>query len=540
MREDASRIRAGADEGYDPHEKPFLEHLEDLRKTLMKMIVTMMVATILAFAFNKQIFAFVLYPVMLGDLGGKISFITLAPQEILMLSIKVAFFAGLIGSFPLLVFFVGEFVLPGLRQQEKRFVLPGIGIGFVLFLIGAAFAFFLACPIALKFFYKFQTERSEFLNPSLIVKEGKVSAADLLSAGSASEALKASSPGATPAPAPVTEINPELRAQIVEVLRDSVAISSDSELHITFDENSKKLILSTAPIQITPYQYGKYINFVTRLVLVFGLAFQLPVVVTILVKLELLTARVMRTTRPMAWIIMLIVSAIFTPPDIMTLGLLAGPLIVLYEICIWIAWFIETQREKTKREEEDQRQKRLSELHSKAEEDLSEEERAELHAHEIAQYEAEHAKIEDEITHAGYDDPGNEEEDGEQEHDESWHDDHHHGYPEDEAHYQQGHDEYGHPVEYDEHGHLIEHDEYGHPIEPDSSASQDDSCAPAGAILNLNEASLEELQSLPGVGPTLAQRLVNHRPFGNFDDVLGVPGISEKKLNHMIDRLIIE
>lgn len=512
MREDASRLRAGADEGYDPHEKPFLDHLEDLRKTLMKIIITLMITTILAFAFNKQIFAFVLYPVMLADLGDKISFITLAPQEILMLSIKVAFFAGFLGAFPLLMFFVGEFILPGLRQQEKRLVLPGIGIGFILFLTGAAFAFFLACPIALKFFFEFQQERTEFLNPSLMMKKGKISASDLISADSASEALKTSSPGANPELVSESAIDPALRAQIIEVLRDSVAISSDSKLHITFDEDSQKLILSTTPIQITPYQIGKYINFITRLVLVFGLAFQLPVVVTILVKLELLTARVMRTTRPMAWVVMLIVSAVLTPPDVMTLVLLAGPLIVLYEICIWIAWFIEAQREKTKQEEEDQRRKRISELHSKAEVDLSEEEKAELHAHEIAQYEAEHAEMDDEVTHAGYDDP----EEGEESHDESWHDDHHE-YAEDEAHYRQ------------------EHDEYGNPVDHDSSHGE-----PAGAIVNLNEATLEELQSLPGVGPALAQRLINHRPFGNFDDVLGVPGISEGKLNRMIDRLIIE
>lgn len=533
MREDASRIRSGADEGYDPHEKPFLDHLEDLRKTMMKIIITLMVTTILAFAFNKQIFAFVMQPVLLADLGGKISFITLAPQEFLMLSIKVCFFAGLIGSFPLLIFFIGEFILPGLREQEKRLVLPGIFIGFVLFLTGAAFAFYMACPIALEFFHKFQNERTEFLHPAAISNDGKISVTDLISADSVTEAIKKKAPENPPAEStPNDKIDPELRDQVVNILRDTLAISSTSKLHITFDEASGKLILSTAPIQITPYQMGKYINFVTRLVLVFGLAFQLPVVVTILVKLELLTARVMRTTRPMAWIIMLILSAIFTPPDIMTLGLLAGPLIILYEICIWIAWFIESQREKAARTEEEERQKRLGELYAKPAEDLSEEEKTELHAHEIAQYEAEHPKEDEgEHGHAGYDDPDN--------HDESWHEDQN-DYHADENHYHDDHDQYGNPIEYDEHGHQIHYDEFGHVIDPDHNGDEHDHCAPSGPIINLNEATLEDLQSLPGVGPSLAQRLINHRPFGNFDDVLGVPGISEDKLNGMIDRLIIE
>ena len=194
MREDASRIRSGADEGFDSHEKPFLDHLEDLRKMLMKIIATLMVTTIFAFAFNKQIFEFVLQPVLFADLGGKVSFITLAPQEFLMLSIRVCFFAGLIGSFPLLMFFIGEFILPGLRQQEKRFILPGIFVGFSLFLTGAAFAFYLACPIALKFFYDFQNERTEFLHPTEISKRVEISVSDLISADSVTEALKKKTP----------------------------------------------------------------------------------------------------------------------------------------------------------------------------------------------------------------------------------------------------------------------------------------------------------------------------------------------------------
>ena len=526
MREDASRIRSGADDGYDPHEKPFLDHLEDLRKTLGKIIVTVMIATILAFVFNIEIFEFALQPIKIAGLGDKVTFFTLSPQEMLMLSIKVAFYAGLIGSFPLLMFFVGEFILPGLREQEKRFVLPGIGVGFALFLTGAAFAFYLAAPIALEFFYDYQQKRTQFLNPSLLIDRNEVSVEDLISTGkNALQVPDPNSPDAPPA-TPEVEIDPVLKAQILKVMRNSFAITSDSELHIVFDEESEKLVLSTTPIQKVSYRIGEYINFITRLVLVFGLAFQLPVVVTILVKLELLTARVMRTTRPMAWIIMLILSAVFTPPDIMTLALLAGPLIVLYEICIWIAWFIETQREKAKQAEESERQKRLDELYSKH--DLSDEEKAELHAHEAAQYEVEHGDSDEEEAAQGgedTDESAGSDDSLDHDHDDSWHDDHQE-YSEDEAHYHQEHDEYGNLID--------------NPVDHEHSDDQHGAHHNGSQIVNLNDATLEELKTLPGVGPSLAQRLINHRPFGSFDDVLGVPGISEDKLNRMIDRLIIE
>ena len=56
MRENASRRRPGADDGYDAHEKPFLDHLEDLRHTLMKIGATLAIATIACFAFHTKIF----------------------------------------------------------------------------------------------------------------------------------------------------------------------------------------------------------------------------------------------------------------------------------------------------------------------------------------------------------------------------------------------------------------------------------------------------------------------------------------------------
>ena len=141
-----TKSKPGADEGFDPYEKPFLDHLEDLRKTIAKIGAIVIIATIASFSFNKEIFSFSLLPLKLANLSGHVNFITLSPQEILILSIKVSFFAALIVSFPLLVYFLGEFILPGLKQAEKRYLIPGVGAGFLLFLVGSSFAFFLAVP----------------------------------------------------------------------------------------------------------------------------------------------------------------------------------------------------------------------------------------------------------------------------------------------------------------------------------------------------------------------------------------------------------
>ena len=85
-----------------------------------------------------------------------------------------------------------------------------------------------------------------------------------------------------------------------------------------------------------------YVKFATRFILLFGVAFELPVIVMVLVKLDFLNYKLMSTTRSYAIIAIAIFSAIVTPtPDPFTMLVLAGPLYILYELCIWLAYFME-------------------------------------------------------------------------------------------------------------------------------------------------------------------------------------------------------
>ena len=63
-------------------------------------------------------------------------------------------------------------------------------------------------------------------------------------------------------------------------------------------------------------------------------------------------------------------------------------------------------------------------------------------------------------------------------------------------------------------------------------------------LVNLNTATLQQLQTLPGIGPALAQRIVNFREknhgFKRIEELLAVPGISEKKWKVIRDKVSVE
>lgn len=84
---------------------------------------------------------------------------------------------------------------------------------------------------------------------------------------------------------------------------------------------------------------NEYLQFVTMLILVFGLIFELPVLSFFLTKIGLLTPAFLRHYRRHGIVTMFIISAIITPPDVFTQVLLAGPLALLYELSILVSKF---------------------------------------------------------------------------------------------------------------------------------------------------------------------------------------------------------
>jgi sec-independent protein translocase protein TatC len=94
------------------------------------------------------------------------------------------------------------------------------------------------------------------------------------------------------------------------------------------------------PIQLTA-KVSEYLDLVMKLIFAFGIAFQLPVGLTLLAKVGIISSRGMRKFRRYAYVGCFIAAAVLTPPDVLTMTGLALPLVLLYEISIFSARLVE-------------------------------------------------------------------------------------------------------------------------------------------------------------------------------------------------------
>ncbi len=173
------------------------------------------------------------------------------PGEAFMLSLSLSFFGGLIVSFPLLMYFLLRFIIPGLLEHERRLLYKCVAAGFGLFLAGVSFSYFAVLPRVLSFFYNYSLD---------------------------------------------------------------MGIAND-------------------------WRIGYYLTFAAKLVFIFGIVFELPVIIIPLVKLGILTYERMRRTRAYALMGCLTAALFLSPaPDPGTMLIMAAPMYALYELCIAFAW----------------------------------------------------------------------------------------------------------------------------------------------------------------------------------------------------------
>jgi sec-independent protein translocase protein TatC len=137
----------------DDTRAPLIDHLIELRKRLLWCVLALAIAFGICLYFARPIFAFLVQPLVRAG-QGKIVYTQIF--EAFFVEVKVAFFAAAMLSFPVIANQLWQFVAPGLYRKERNALLPFLIATPVLFLMGAALAYFVAIPMALHFLLGFQ------------------------------------------------------------------------------------------------------------------------------------------------------------------------------------------------------------------------------------------------------------------------------------------------------------------------------------------------------------------------------------------------
>lgn len=238
-------------------------HIAELRKRLVNIVGTIIVMFVIAFFFYDPILEWMMKPLK-EVLPEQSSMIATGVPEAFFTALKVSFFSAFIFALPVIFWQTWLFIAPGLYANEKKFIVPFTFFATLMFLLGAAFAYYVVVPFGFEFL-------------------------------------------------------------------------------VNFGET----LVSVAP------RISEYVSFFTKLMIGFGLSFELPVITFFLATIGLVTDASLKGFFKYAVVFIFILSAILTPPDVITQTLMAGPMILLYGISIYIAKVInpeQTPEEKSSEE----------------------------------------------------------------------------------------------------------------------------------------------------------------------------------------------
>lgn len=239
-------------------EMPFLDHLDELRSRLIWSLVVLLVGLVVGLVAVAQFNVLGIVERPIRDLLPTESLSFTSPITPFVITLKLGFIVGLMLVFPFLTYQAWRFLSPALYENERRFAIPSIIIGSLLFMGGVAMAYFLVLPLGLKILLGFYSDQ---LTPVIMI--------------------------------------------------------------------------------------GEYLNFATKLILAFGLIFEMPVVLVFLSMVGIVTPEGLAKYRRHAIVAMAVISAFLTPADPYTMLAMMAPMLILYEASIAMAKMLRLRRAKS-------------------------------------------------------------------------------------------------------------------------------------------------------------------------------------------------
>ena len=313
-----------AKQHFDPDEFRMTigEHLEELRKRLIYGLLGFAAALIFFMVpqVGMRVITIFCTPLINGQrhhhINSQLQAIGLT--EVFMTYLQICVICALVVAGPWLIYQLWLFVAAGLYPNERKTVTKYIPLSITLFVTGILFVYFIVLPLTIDFFLTFNGEIPlPAGDPVVVAPDTQL-----------------------PFQVPILDgdpRNPPDGAIWFNRLQDRLKIKIHGELRV-LQFSTEKLIASN-------FSLDDYIGFVLMFMLVFGVAFQLPLVLLALVRVGLVEIEFLKKQRRIVWFVMTIVAAVIAPGDVVTsMVALLVPLIVLYEFGIWLAQLGDKQR----------------------------------------------------------------------------------------------------------------------------------------------------------------------------------------------------
>lgn len=125
-------------------------HIGELRARLLRAVIALVLTTLLSFAFAEKIIRFLAVPI-----GGLENLLAIEVTENVGVFMRVSLLSGFIFALPFIVYQILAFIVPGLKQSERKWLYLAIPVATILFMGGVAFANFVMLPTAIPFLVNF-------------------------------------------------------------------------------------------------------------------------------------------------------------------------------------------------------------------------------------------------------------------------------------------------------------------------------------------------------------------------------------------------